>query len=168
MKNTLRNWTLFVSGAYRLEGAHEYTPPEMAITKVDIRTGGMDIAMPVDDGMEPLACSFKIYGFDAVALALFGMRIGGKCPRLTAYEGYQTGGLWLGKIDEMEGIITKITHDARPNSNFSEAALTIEMSLNYYKSSFAGVEMFEIIPDQFVRRINGVNILEGLANAIRL
>ncbi|MEL4016551.1 phage major tail tube protein [Dryocola clanedunensis] len=167
-KNNLRAWTLFVNGAQRLEGAHEYTPPELAITKVEVRSGGMDMSVPMDTGMEPMVCTFKIYGVDTDALALFGMQVGGKSPRITAYEGYQYTGGSYGKIDEMEGMITKITADARPNTNMSEASVTLEMSLNYYRSSVDGRELFEIIPEQFVRRVNGVDVLAGLRSKVRL
>lgn len=167
-KNTLRAWTLFVNGGTRLEGAHEYTPPELSVIKVDIRTGGMDMAAPVDDGMEAMSCSFKVYGLDADALALFGMQVGSSFPRLTAYEGYQFTGGRFGRIEEMEGIITKITSDARPNSNLGEASLTLEMSLNYYRATLDGVELFEIIPEQFVRRVNGVDVLADLRSKVRI
>lgn len=167
-KNMLRAWTLFLNGGLRLPSSHEYTPTELSIIKIDMRTGGMDMAAPVDDGMEPMVCSFKLYGIDTNVLASFGMTSGSSFPRLTAYEGYQYTGGEYGRIDEMEGIITKITPDARPNSNLGDASLNVEMSLNYYRSTLDGRELFEIIPDQFVRRVNGVDVLAGLRSKVRI
>ncbi|EFT9288057.1 phage major tail tube protein, partial [Salmonella enterica] len=60
MKNNLRGWTLFINGVSRIDGAHEYTPPELSVSKIDIRTGAMDTSVPVDDGMEAMTASFKI------------------------------------------------------------------------------------------------------------
>ncbi|EIO7127820.1 phage major tail tube protein, partial [Escherichia coli] len=63
-KKLLRAWTLFLPGGIRLQGVHEYTPPAINISTVDIKTGAMDAPVAVDDGMEALTCSFKIYGYD--------------------------------------------------------------------------------------------------------
>ncbi|MWR25548.1 phage tail protein, partial [Escherichia coli] len=38
-KKLLRGWTLFLPGGIRLQGAHEYTPPAINISTVDIKTG---------------------------------------------------------------------------------------------------------------------------------
>ncbi|RVS32414.1 phage major tail tube protein, partial [Escherichia coli] len=71
-KKLLRAWALFLPGGIRLQGAHEYTPPAINITTVDIKTGAMDAPVAVDDGMEALTCSFKIYGYDVAMLTLLG------------------------------------------------------------------------------------------------
>ncbi|HEO9810833.1 TPA: phage major tail tube protein [Klebsiella variicola] len=166
-KNTLSNWSLWAQGV-RIPGAHEYTPPDLKITRVDIRTGGMDIATPTDGGMEPLTATFKIYGIDASVLGLLGMQAGQKMSRLTAYEGYIAPGRVIGRTDEIEGIVTGITPDARPNSNHAEAGFQIEVAVSYYRSVLDGRELYEIIPEQFVRRINGLNVLAEMASAIRI
>ncbi|CAD6040195.1 phage major tail tube protein [Escherichia coli] len=168
MKNNLRGWTLFINGVSRIDGAHEYTPPELSVSKIDIRTGAMDTSIPVDDGMEAMTASFKIYGVDPAVLALFGMQAGILSPRITAYEAYTNTGAWNGKVDELQGLITKITPDARPDSNKGEAGYTVELSLNYYRSTYNGVEIYEIIPEQCVRRVNGVNVLEGMKTLLRV
>ncbi|WP_250697358.1 hypothetical protein [Escherichia coli] len=36
-KKLLRAWTLFLPGGIRLHGAHEYTPPAINISTVDIK-----------------------------------------------------------------------------------------------------------------------------------
>lgn len=166
-KNYLRGWTLFVDAIHRLEGAVEYSPPELAVALLSLRTGGMDAPVPVDDGMEAMSVSFKIYGIDRDMVTRFGM-LPGKKVRLTAYEAFIMLGIERGKIDEMEGIISRIAPDARPNSNLGEAGMTVEMALSYYRSSLDGEELLEIIPEQMVRRVNGVNVLAGLKSALRV
>lgn len=165
--NTLHNWSLWSRGV-RIPGAVEYTPPDLKITRVDIRTGGMDVALPVDGGMEPMTASFKITGIDESVLGMFGMQAGQTLSRLTAYEGYIAPGRVLGRTDDIEGIITGITPDARPNSNHAEAGFQVEVAVSYYRSRLDGRELYEIIPEQFVRRINGVNVLAEIASAIRV
>ncbi|EAP9802763.1 hypothetical protein EU616_25590 [Salmonella enterica] len=44
----------------------------------------------------------------------------------------------------------------------------MELSLNYYRSTYNGVEIYEIIPEQCVRRVNGVNVLEGMKTLLRV
>lgn len=166
-RNNLRNWTLFANNGARLEGAHEYTGPDMSIIVTDIRTGAMDTSLPHDDGMEPMKASFKIYGIDPDVLAWFGFQPSGTL-RLTAYEGYVAPGVVRGKTDEIEGMVTKITPDARPNSASGEASLTVEVSLTYYKSTYNGRELFEIDPINFRRRVNGRDVLDDMASAIRV
>ena len=167
-KNQLKGWTLFINGLTRIDGAHEYTPPELTVIKTDIRTGAMDTSQPADDGMEAMTASFKMYGLDPDVLSLFGLQVGGRAVRITAYEAYTNTGAWQGKVDELEGIITKIAPDARPNSGHADASVTVEMSLSYYRSVYAGKELFEIIPEQCVRRVNGVNVLAGMKSLLRL
>lgn len=64
--------------------------------------------------------------------------------------------------------ITSITPDARPATSQAEASVTVEMSLSYYRQAVDGLETICIIPEEFVRRINGVNVLADLKKIIRV
>lgn len=168
MKQTnLRNWALFFSGE-RIDGAHEYTGPDMSVIVSDIRTGGMDTSLPFDDGMEAMKASFKIYGVDPTVLAWFGFQAG-QTARVTVREAYVERGpaAPAERVDTLEGLITKLTPDAHGNSNQAEAAITAEMSLSYYKSVYAGQTLFEIDPPRFIRIVNGVNVLDKIAQILR-
>lgn len=166
-RNNLRAWTIFLPGAIRLEGAHVYTPPALTITKTAIRTGGMDAPLGMDDGMEELTCSFQIYGYEPAVLDLYGLQENTTPKRITTRQAYNTGA-WTGLVEELEGMITNITPDDRPSGANAEASVTLEMTLSYYRSTFGGVEQALIIPDQFVRRIHGVDKLAGIRNIIRV
>lgn len=167
-KNTLRAWTLFLPGGVRLLGAHEYTPPPLTIVKTSYQNGGMDAPVDLDDGMEGLTCSFKIYGYTPDLLQCFGMQSGTASPVITARQAFREGAAWTGLVEELQGMITSVAPDPRPNSNKGDAALNVEMSLEYYRSVYNGVEQICVIPDEFVRRINGVNVLEGGKNILRI
>ena len=138
-KNTLRVWTFFRQGI-RIQGAHEFTPPALSIVKTDLRTGAQDAPSPVDDGMEALTCQLKFYGVDVDMLTAFGF-VSGSRPRFTAYQGYLANGTALGTIEEIEG---------------------------YYRQTKDGRELFEIDTERFSRRVNGVDVLSGLAAKVRL
>lgn len=166
-KNHLRAWLLALPGGTRLDGAHEYTPPTLSITKASIRTGGMDVPVAHDDGMEELTCSFKVYGYDAEVIRLFGFQPGRVSPVVTARQVYQ-GAVQTGLTEELQGMITSIAPDARGGQGRAEAATNIEMSLSYYRQTFSGVEKICIIPEEYVRRIDGVDVLAGVRNLLRL
>ncbi len=165
-KNTLRAWTFFRQGI-RIQGSHEFTPPALAITKTDLRTGAQDAPTPVDDGMEALSCQLKFYGIDADMLASFGF-ISGSKPRFTAYQGYLGNGTARGTIEEIEGFVQTITPDARSNATLSENAITVDIAVNYYRQTLDGRELFEIDTERFSRRVNGVDMLSGIAAKVRL
>ncbi|OON39772.1 phage tail protein [Izhakiella australiensis] len=166
MNNTLRAWTFFRQGV-RIQGAHEFTPPVLSITKTDVRTGAQDAPIPVDDGMEAMSCQIKFYGIDSDMLASFGFTGGGP-SRFTAYQGYLGNGISLGTKEEIEGFVTTVTPDARGNSALAEKAMTVDIAVTYYRQTFNGKELFEIDPQRFVRRVNGVDTLAGLALNVRL
>lgn len=165
-KNTLRVWTFFREGI-RIQGAHEFTPPTLAIVKTDLRTGAQDAPTPVDDGMEALTCQIKFYGIDTDMLTAFGFDSGSR-RRFTAYQGYLANGTALGTIEEIEGFVHTVTPDARGNDTLSENATTVDIAVSYYKQTKDGKELFEIDTERFARRINGVDVLAGLASKVRL
>ncbi|HIB8576370.1 TPA: phage major tail tube protein [Klebsiella pneumoniae] len=167
-KNTLYAWALFLPGGVRLINTHEYTPPAMSISKTTFKTGAMDAPVSLDDGMEELTCSFKIYGYSTEILSLYGMTTSVTSPIVTARQVYRDGRGFTGQVETLQGMITSITQDARPNTSKSDAALQVEMSLEYYQSVYNGVERICIIPDEFVRRINGVNVLEAAKTLLRV
>ncbi|EEX8907966.1 hypothetical protein DWH56_004473, partial [Escherichia coli] len=122
----------------------------------------------VDDGMEALTCSFKIYGYDVAMLTLLGLQAGLYSPEIVVRQAYQVGNATSGQVETLQGMITSITPDARPATSQAEASVTVEMSLSYYRQAVDGVETICIIPEEFVRRINGVNVLSDLKKIIRV
>ncbi len=124
--------------------------------------------MAVDDGMEALTCSFKIYGYDVAMLTLLGLQAGLYSPEIVVRQAYQVGNATSGQVETLQGMITSITPDARPATSQAEASVTVEMSLSYYRQAVDGVETICIIPEEFVRRINGVNVLADLKKIIRV
>ena len=165
-KNTLRVWTFFRQGI-RIQGAHEFTPPSLAIVKTDLRTGAQDAPTPVDDGMEALTCQVIFYGIDTDMLASFGF-VSGSRSRFTAYQGYLGNGTARGTVEEIEGFVQTVTPDARSKDTLSENAVTVDIAVSYYRQSLDGRELFAIDTERFARRVNGVDVLSGLAAKVRL
>ncbi len=165
-KNTLRAWTFFRQGV-RIQGAHEFTPPSLSIVTTDIRTGAQDAPTPVDDGMEALTCQIKFYGIDLDMLTSFGFA-SGSLSRFTAYQGYTGNGQARGTVEEIEGFVKTVTPDARGKDTLSENAFTVDIAIRYYRQTLDGRELFAIDTEAFKRRVNGVDVLAGLASKVRL
>lgn len=165
-KSTLRAWTFFREGQ-RIQGAHEYTPPAISVTKTAIRTGAQDAPTPVDDGLEELTCQVKFYGFDANMLASLGF-VSGNDARFTAYQGYIAEGRATGSVEQINGFVSAVTPDARGNAGLSENAMTVDIAIKYYKKSYEGRDIIEIDTESFMRKVNGVDMFTGLAAKVRI
>ncbi|MDU4403433.1 MAG: phage major tail tube protein [Citrobacter koseri] len=114
-----------------------------------------------------LTCQVKFYGIDADMLASFGF-VSGSRSRFTAYQGYLGNGTARGTVEEIEGFVQTVTPDARGKENLSENAVTVDIAVNYYRQSLEGRELFAIDTERFARRVNGVDVLSGLAAKVRL
>ncbi len=79
-----------------------------------------------------------------------------------------SNGTALGTIEELEGFVSKVTRDARSGESLSEVSITVDIALNYYKQMLEGRALVEIDTERFIRRINGIDQLSGLATKIRL
>lgn len=61
-----------------------------------------------------------------------------------------------------------VTPDARSNATTSENAVTVDIAVSYYKQTLDGISLFEIDTERFMRRVNGTDMLSGLAAKVRL
>ncbi|MGS8325387.1 phage major tail tube protein [Escherichia coli] len=73
-----------------------------------------------------------------------------------------------GTVEEIEGFIQAVTPDARGKDNLSENAITVDIAVSYYRQTLDGRELFAIDTERFSRRVNGVDMLSGLAAKVRL
>lgn len=73
-----------------------------------------------------------------------------------------------GTVEEIEGFVQTVTPDARSKDTLSENAVTVDIAVSYYRQSLDGRELFAIDTERFARRVNGVDVLSGLAAKVRL
>ncbi|MQH33500.1 phage tail protein, partial [Escherichia coli] len=66
------------------------------------------------------------------------------------------------------GFEQTVTLDARGQDSLPEHAVTVEIAVSYYRQTKDGRELFEIDTERFSRRVNGVDVLSGLAAKVRL
>lgn len=156
---------LWTQDGNRIASLASLTPPAMTATIGNYKTTWMDAAIPVDNGMEPMQCQFKV-GADVAVLALFGF-IPGSTTRVQARRTYRdsNGGLHT-FIDEMQGLIGTITADEHGTDSKEGVGNAVTMNLSYYKLTADGTVIYEIDPQNMIRSVNGVNTLADEKDAL--
>lgn len=156
-RDVLKNINLFVDGRGYAGQVANYTPPQLTLVTDDHRAGGMDAAVTLDMGMEPLEVSFALTAYDRNALALFGVA-----------EGNQVQFTARGALESYDGTVTPVVHQMRGKITAidrgtwtpgEKANLTITMRLDYYKETHGGQVVHEIDVVNMVRVVNGVDRL---------
>ncbi|MGM5531584.1 phage major tail tube protein [Mixta calida] len=156
---------LYTQDGTRIAGLQSFTPPALTATIGNYKTAWMDMAMPVDNGMEPMNCELKVSA-DSDVLALFGF-IPGSTTRVQTRRTYRdnNGGLHT-FVDEMQGIIGTLTPDEHSTDGKESTGMSVTMNLSYYRLTVDGKEMYEIDPQNMIRAVNGVNVLADEKDAL--
>lgn len=163
-KNVFKNCNCFVDGRGYAGDVLEMTPPKLAIKKDEHRAGGMDAPVDIDMGMEKMEAGFSFSKYCPDTLKMFGLADGNTVP-LTFRAATQSddGTVTAVKI-EMRGKLTEADKGTwKPGE---KATLAFKMSCRYYKEEVGGVVIHEIDIDNFVRKINGVDVLKDMRTAL--
>lgn len=156
---------LWLGNNTRVAGVLSLTPPAITATIGNYKTTWMDMATPVDNGMESMQTEFKV-GTDPDVMALFGF-IPGSSTRVQLRRTYRdTDGVLHTFVDEMEGIIGTITPDEAGTDSKEGVGMSVTMNLSYYKLTVDGKEIYEIDPANMIRSVNGVNVLADEKDAL--
>ena len=166
--NLLYRWSIWVDGIGKAGNAKEYTPPTLEVLTSDFQAGDMDMPIPVDEGMAAMETSFSLFGVDVTVLPLFGLRQGAK-PKLSVRSTYtDTQGGSYELVEELSGMITKIERDTQDTGSQRDKAMKVTMKLDYYKVSRDGFVLIEVDPVNHVRKLGGVDVLEGIRAIMKL
>ena len=150
---------LWVQDGARIGSLLSFTPPAMTAIIGNHKTTWMDVAMPVDTGMEPMQCAFKV-GADLDVLSLFGF-IPGASTRVQARRTYKdTSGAMHVFVDELQGIIGTIEADEHGTEGQESVGFTVTMFLSYYRLTVDDEVIYEIDPLNMIRAVRGVNVLQ--------
>lgn len=156
---------LWTQDSVRIAGLNAFTAPAITATIGNKKTTWMDMAIPVDNGLEPMTSEFKTDA-DIDILALFGF-MPGRTTRVQARRTYRDGNGGLHTfIDEMEGLIGTITPDESGTDSKEGVGLSVTMNLSYYKLTVDGAEIYEIDPQNMIRSVNGTNTLQDEKDAL--
>jgi P2 family phage contractile tail tube protein len=163
----LKNFNLFVNGRGLAGVADEVELPKISIKTDDFRAGGMDSEMEIDMGTEKLGAKFKLCDPDPEVLSLVGLS-DGNSARVVAKGSFvrDSDNARVAVVAEMVGRVK--SGDLGTWKSGDKAAGDYEMSVNYYKLTVGGREVYEIDIENMVRRINGVDQLAGIRSDIGL
>lgn len=161
-----KNFNLFVAGRGYAGQIEEFNAPKLTLITSEFRAGGMDVPIDLDMGMEKMTCDFSMKSYDAMVLALFGLKVGENIP-LIAREA----------LESADGTVTAVTHIMRGkvtafDPGTSKAGeppmLKVAMSLNFYSLTHGVIPIHIIDAENMVRMIAGVDQLAATRNALAI
>ena len=160
----LRNFNAFVDGrgfAGRIEEIHL---PKLALKTEEFKAGGMDMPVQIDLGMEKLEAELTFAEYDSELFRLFGI-IGNAGIAFTLRGCMQaTSDNTQPIVINLRGIIKEL--DAGTWKASEKTSLKCTVAAEYYKLTIDNRELIEIDAKNLVRKINGVDQLASLRNAI--
>ena len=166
--NLLSRWAIWVDGIGKAGNAKEYTPPVLEVLTSDFQAGDMDMPVPVDEGMAAMESSFSIFGVDVTILPLFGLRQGERATVSVRSTYTDLEGNSYDLVEQLSGMISKIERDTQDTGSQRDKAMKVTMKLNYYKVVRSGVVLLEIDPINHVRKLGGIDMLEGIRALMQL
>lgn len=163
----LKNFNAFINGRGNAGRIDECDLPEISVKTEDHRAGGMDTETSIDMGLEKLSAKFKISDPDPDILALVG-NMNSNSARLVLRGSFvrDTDNTRVAVIAELSGRLNKGSFGTWKAGD--KSGQDYEMSVNYYRLTVGGREVYEIDVENMVRRIDGVDQLAGIRADIGL
>ncbi|PAS29081.1 phage major tail tube protein [Vibrio cholerae] len=166
--NLLSRWSIWVDGLGKAGNCKDYTPPVLEVITEDFQAGDMDAPVPVDVGMGPMETNFSLFGVDVTILPLLGLRQGARTAVSVRSTYRDLRGNSYDLVEDLGGMITKIERDTQDTKSQVDKAMKVSMKLDYYKVVRSGVVLIEIDPVNHVRKLGGVDVLEGIRAILQL
>jgi P2 family phage contractile tail tube protein len=162
-----RNMNAFFDGINYAGQVDEFHPPQLEVMTEPYKSGGMDVPVLLDMGMEPLEGRLIINGYEQSAFAGFGladakattMRVLGG---LEDYDGTTSSVEWI-----MTGNVTTLGM-GRIRGRGETPRTMISIACVEYQIIQAGITIIDIDVLNMTRLINGVDRLAELRAAIGL
>jgi P2 family phage contractile tail tube protein len=159
----LKNFNLFVDGRGYVGKAEEVNPPKLAIKTEEIRAGGMDSPIDIDMGMEKLESSFTICEYDKEILKQFGL-VDGKAVQITLRGAMADDENTVPVVIKLRGMFKEL--DMGKFAAGEKSQLQCSMPCRYYSLNIDGEDIIEIDVDNMIRKVNGVDKLSEVRNAL--
>lgn len=150
----LRKFVIWADGFGKLGEGENAKLPTMEIKSEDFRGGGMDVALKMDLGMEPLSFEFKLSSFDPQVYSLFGLYPGNEKQYTVRGSLAHSTGDAFPAIAAMRGNMHKTEADEFEPGGKPMHAFRIE--LDYYKLTIGERLVYEI------DILNGRRIIDGV------
>jgi P2 family phage contractile tail tube protein len=157
----LKNFSLFADGRGLAGLIETLTLPTITLKMEEFRGGGMDAPVEHDMGMEKLEGTFQLQEYNPDIMALLGQTN----VQFTARGAIRRDGEdAVAVVVNMTGMIKQ----KEPGDwKAGESSMpTFSYTLRYYKLTVDGREIYEIDKVNMVRRVNGVDQLATIRQAI--
>ena len=166
LRGRLKNLNLIVLGRGYAGDVAEFDPPKLALTMDEDRPGGLDAAVKVPMGMEPLTAMFTTLSVDGELMRRWGLGGGQRTPveLRGALEG--DGGRVRAVVYTLEGDFSEVDPGTWKPGEKTNIKYTAE--LRYYKLTIGGVVEHEIDVPNMVRIIGGVDQLAAQREALAI
>lgn len=163
-RNIRKNLNLFVDGRGYAGQIEEFNAPKLSLKTEEFRAGGMNAPIDLNMGMEKMDTDFALVSYDADVLALFGVAEG-NIVKFTAREALESfDGTVTPVVHTMEGKIREI--DPGTSKPGDKATLKITMNLTYYALLHGERLVQEIDIINMIHRVDGVDQLAAMRNAL--
>lgn len=161
-----KNFNLFIAGRGYAGQIDEFNAPKMTLVTSEFRAGGMDAPIDLDMGMEKLTCDFSMKSYDAMVLALFGLKVGESVPLIAREALESADGTVKAVTHIMRGKVTAL--DPGTSKPGEPPMLKVDMSLSFYSMAHDGVPIHVIDVENMVRIIAGVDQLSATRAALAI
>jgi hypothetical protein len=152
-RDILKNLNLFLDGRGHAGSLKEYTAPDMTLATEDLRAGGMDAPLPIDQGMEAMSASFVLAGYNRDALSLWGFTEGERVALTVRAALESFDGTGTAVVHQMRCRLLSITRGAWAPG--VQAPLTVSVSVDYFKETHGERVVYEIDVLNMKRIVNG-------------
>ncbi len=160
----LREFSLFVDGRGYVGKVPELTPPKLTLKTEEYRAGGMAAPVDIDMGLEKLTCEFTLSEYNPEIFALFGLADGNAVQITFRGAIRDEGGKDIPVLIAVRGLFTEI--DVGSWQAASKIEKKCKVSCRYYRLEMDGKEIHEIDAVNMIQKVNGVDQLESVRNAI--
>jgi P2 family phage contractile tail tube protein len=159
----LKNFSLFVDGRGLAGTIDTLTLPTLTTKGEEVRAGGMDAPIEHDMGMEKLEGTFQLLEYNPDIIALYGLSAADK--QLTARGAMRRDGEdAVPVVVNMTGMIKQVEKGDWKAGDMSSP--TFSYALRYYKLTIGGRELIEIDKVNMIRKVDGVDQLATIRQAI--
>lgn len=160
----LKNFNLYVDGRGFAGNVETAQLPNLALVIEDFRAGGLDSPIPLDMGMEPMEASFTLSQFSKETLALWGVGETADVPLTFRGALESQDGTVRAVVVNIRGRVTAVNPSEWAAGSKANIAFTVRAL--YYKYTQDGTVVHEIDVVNMVRKINGVDRLAAIRQAI--
>lgn len=161
----IKNYNLFLDGIGLAGLCSSVRLPDLTIQTDQHRAGGMDGPVPLDLGMEGIGIGFSLAEHHPAVFRQFGL-LNQNAVQVTFRAAKVDDTVTERYIIKARGMYTAV--QLGEVSNGQKNPLGGQIGCRYFKVEMNGQELFEIDFDNMIRRVNGVDQLRQMREAIGL